>query len=114
VNYTLTLPAYNIPVTGGITKAPGALIDQFATDFAITGSPPVVTVTVTAATLLGATGQSIEYAISTGATAPANGWGNNDTFNVTSGATYYVYARSEESANYAAGTAKRSAPITFY
>jgi hypothetical protein len=59
-----------------------------------------------AATLLAATGQTVEYAYSTSNSAPASGWqASADFSNLAPSTDYYFFARSAENANFAAGTA---------
>ena len=70
------------------------------------------TITVTAVSLNTATGQGIEYAISTSSSAEAASltWTVNKlTFDITAtDTTYFIYARSKESTNYSAGAANVS------
>jgi uncharacterized repeat protein (TIGR02543 family) len=50
-------------------------------------------------------GQIVEYAVSTGTTAPASGWQTGTTFSgLQVSTTYYVFARSKENDNNKAGT----------
>ncbi|WP_461257686.1 SUMF1/EgtB/PvdO family nonheme iron enzyme [Treponema sp. R80B11-R83G3] len=79
----------------------------------VSGSPTSSSITVNAVNLATPTGQSIEYAISTSnSTTPESGWQSGTTFSgLTSGTTYYVYARSASNDNYNAGTASVSAAI---
>jgi hypothetical protein len=80
---------------------------------AVSGTPTQTSIAVTAVTNAGSTGQSVEYAISTSTTAPTSGWQSGTTFSgLTSGTTYYVYARTAANTNYNAGAAQRSAGIT--
>jgi len=60
------------------------------------------------------TGQGIEYAISNNESAPTsdNDWQTSRTFNdLTSGVTYYFFARSAANENYDAGTPSAGTPI---
>ena len=63
---------------------------------------------VTVSTLPTNTGQVAEYAISTTSTLPTSGWQTTLTFGTTTtpltAATYYIFARSQETTNYNAGT----------
>jgi hypothetical protein len=55
------------------------------------------------------TGQSVEYAISTGNTAPSTGWQTTTTFNGLNGGTnYHIFARSVGNNNYETGAASNS------
>jgi len=96
-----------------ITKAAGAAVasqnPSFVSGNSYTASPPVAP----------ATGQSIEYAISTSTNAALGEltWQTspNFTINAHSSATYYWYARTVENNDYLAGTHSRSTNgITFY
>ena len=102
----------NYTVTGSITKAAGAAVSGSPTEKSKTANSITVnTVTVDAVN----NGQTVEYAISTSTTAPASSsdWKSGTTFdNLSANTGYYVFARSKESANYNAGTAKTSAKIT--
>ena len=50
-------------------------------------------------------GQTVEYAISTGSTAPESGWHTSTTFTrLSPGASYYVFARAKENDDFKAGT----------
>jgi len=71
-------------------------------------------ITINAATLTTATGQTIQYAISTnGTTAPTTGWQNGLTFTgLTPSTQYFVWARSAANATHYAGVAVASAGIT--
>ncbi|MCL2230422.1 MAG: InlB B-repeat-containing protein [Treponema sp.] len=96
-----------------ISKAAGAAVTSqnpsFVSGNSYTASPPMPP----------ATGQNIEYAIDTNASANAAQlhWQTspNFTINAHSAATYYWYARTAENTNYLAGTHSRSAEgITFH
>jgi uncharacterized repeat protein (TIGR02543 family) len=51
------------------------------------------------------TNQTVEYAISTGSTAPTTGWQDSTAFiRLNAGTTYTVFARAKENDNYKAGT----------
>ena len=55
-------------------------------------------------------GQIVEYAISTSADTPSSGWQEGAYFGGLEAETdYWLFARSKEKANYAAGAAQRSA-----
>jgi len=60
------------------------------------------TLTVNAVSLMTATGQSIEYAIGTSQSSPGT-WQSSNTFTLTPGTNYYVFARSASNTNYNAG-----------
>ena len=62
----------------------------------------------------GASGQSVEYAISTMSGAvPTSGWQTSEVFTgLVRDTIYYVYARTEGNANYTTGPAQQSAAIT--
>jgi len=108
VNFTAT--------NGVINRATGATISNVAT----MASRTTTSITVNAATLnnhaqLGNTGQTINYAITTSTSmiAPTTGWQAGLTFTgLNPDTTYYVWARSVQSTNFAQGTASRSAAIT--
>ncbi|MDR1042757.1 MAG: hypothetical protein LBL54_02505, partial [Clostridiales Family XIII bacterium] len=75
-------------------------------------APTQDTITVNAVSLLAATGQDIEYVISTAHVAPPDEWQDETTFiELTAGMTYYVFARSKENNHYNAGAAQVSAPF---
>ena len=122
---TLTIPA--IPAgnvtgvstaiipTGAITipvaKGDGAAVSEAP---AVSGTPTYTSITVGAVTIPvnNSDIQSVEYAISTSTTPPASGWQSGTTFNpLTAGTSYYVFARTQASTNYNAGTAQVSAAI---
>jgi len=91
-----------------INKAPGAAVSTPA----VSGSPTSDSITVNAVTLQTNTGQSIEYAISTVSNGSPASWQSGTTFTgLSSGTTYYVYARSVSNGNYNAGTHSVSAGI---
>jgi len=76
-----------------------------------TGAPTVRTKTATMIEVNAITlsGQTVEYAISTGTATPASGWQPSTTFSgLTSGVGYYLFARSMANSNYTTGTASRS------
>ena len=95
-----------------VNKAAGSAV----TNPVAAGNPSTSTINVTTpSTLSTATGQSIEYAISTSdAAAPASlAWKADTTFTVVADSIalntpYYVYARSAADGNYEAGTPNRS------
>ncbi|MCL2808029.1 MAG: Ig-like domain-containing protein, partial [Coriobacteriia bacterium] len=91
-----------------VAKGDGGAISGLPTQQSKTSN----SVTVGALTNVGGTGQSVQYAISTSSTStPSTGWQNSTTFSALSPGTYYVHARTAESANYNAGTARVSAVI---
>ena len=54
-------------------------------------------------------GQTVEYAVSTETNTPSTGWQSNRSFTgLTPNTAYYLFARSAETANFAAGEARRS------
>jgi len=107
-NYNLTLAG---SVTFAITRAPGSVVTKPSG----TWNFSTKTINVTAVSLSTATGQDIEYAISTSGSASAASltWTVNKlTFDITAiDTTYFIYARSRESPNYSAGTANVSEGI---
>jgi|GEM_PF-5007041 len=97
-----------VTATLTVNKADGSAV----TKPAVSGTPTYNSITVGAVTLAVATGQSIEYAISTTNAASSLTWQAGTTFNgLTSGITYYVYAYSKANDNYNAGEQNISAGI---
>ena len=92
-----------------VTKVTGAAV----TTPTVSGSPTSNSITVNAVTLATATGQSIEYAISTASDGTGlSAYQSGTTFTgLNSGTTYYVYARSVSNENYNAGATNVSAAI---
>ena len=122
-NLTVPVTVAQANVTGAAAAVPvGGAVTAGAVDkgagAAVSGAPTqnsvvAYSVTVNAVTNAGATGQSVEYAISTSGTVPVTGWQAGTTFTLLSpSTTYYVYARTAENANYYAGTAQCSVGIT--
>ena len=112
-NFTTTATAvtvYGSAVAGAVAKMDGAAVSGAPV---VSGSPTETTITVGAVTIPTNPGsQTVEYAISTSATPPASGWQTGTTFgSLSPGTTYYVFARSAETTDYAAGTPQHSAPI---
>jgi len=72
-------------------------------------------ITVTGAELPGGHEQTvIEYAYNTANTPPGSGWQTSPVFSgLNHGTLYYIFARSQESANYSAGTAAHVTATTF-
>ena len=72
------------------------------------------TITINAAVLATATGQTVEYAISqSGTTAPTTGWQAGLTFaGLTPNTEYFIWARSAANATHDAGTPMASAGIS--
>jgi len=106
-------PVDYVATNGVINKAAGTAINARASNLSSTSNSVTVG---TAATLSSTTSQqTIDYAISTSnSTAPTTGWQDGLTFTagVNQGTTYYVWARSKESQNFAAGTALASTAST--
>jgi hypothetical protein len=89
-------------------KLPGADVSPPT----VSGAPTQTTITVNAGSLLSATGQDIEYVVSTAHVAPPDEWQDETTFiGLTAGMTYYVFARSKENNHYDAGALSVSAPV---
>jgi hypothetical protein len=98
-------------ITATTLKATGATLTTPATEGTVTHNSITV---VAASGLTPATGQDIEYAISTNNTnAPETGWQDGLTFTVLNAETeYFVWARAKESTTHAVGAASPSAGIT--
>jgi|GEM_PF-4984220 len=108
-NYTVTLPVV-ISVTGGITKADGAAIDQLT----VNDSSETRTITASAAPVSD-TGQEIEYAINETGIVPDTGWVDSGLFDgLEPDIPFYIFARTKENNNYLTGEVKVSAPVTLY
>jgi len=94
-NYT----AANGSVTVNIAKASGAAV----------GTPVLASATSSSITIDAVNapaGQTVEYAKNTTSAVPSTGWQSTLTFTgLSPSATYYIFARSAENANYNAGTA---------
>jgi parallel beta-helix repeat protein len=89
-----------------VIKATGAAVTQPTVSGTTQNSITVNTVTAPA------NGQTVEYAILTVNNGNPTSWQSGTTFSgLSSGTTYYVYARSASNANYNAGTASVSAGI---
>ena len=102
-NYTLTTADIGKTITvsvsaanyiGSLTSAPTATIKAAGADVSeapsVSGVPTISAITVTAVTNAGATGQAVEYAISTtSGTTPASGWQSTTTFSGLSAETPY-------------------------
>ena len=94
----------------GQQPAPGATIQTSATANQVTQN----TITINAAVLTTATGQTIEYAINqSGTTAPTTGWQTGLTFTgLTPNTEYFIWARSAANATHDAGSPMASVGIT--
>jgi len=107
-NYFLSSFTNPLPVTGGITKAPGASINATEiniNEFSSTGTSIVLNFFLLQF-------QEIEYAISSSNNATNLTWQPSSTFSgLSTGITYYVYARSKEDNNYSAGNPSVSTAI---
>jgi hypothetical protein len=107
---TFTDPSGNYEATNGtitinIAKADGAIV-----------TPPTLnskthnSITVTSATVQ--TGQLIEYAISVNSMMPSSGWQFSTTFTgLSSGTSYYLFARTSENNNYNTGVVSSSLTV---
>jgi len=115
--YTVTFnvaESENYSVANGLQA--GTIIINKA-DGAVVTSPTAITVNATSVTLNTVTqpdnGQIVEYAKSTNEMAPVSGWQTDITLNgLTTGTTYYFFARSAENNNYNAGVASDGTAIT--
>jgi uncharacterized repeat protein (TIGR02543 family) len=114
--YTVT-PQSNLLVEGGgITIAAGAEIAAPILNRDLTGHNSITVYPVSAP----ATGQSVQYAISTEMNPETLNWGNYTTFTLFNNmpfnnTTYYVFARSAENSNYFTGLRSQpSEAITFH
>ena len=89
-------------------------IDDGAAVSAPTGTSSVTTNSITINPVAAPdNGQTVEYAIRTTNSAPSTGWQSGTTFSgLTSGTTYYIFARSMPNANYKAGAASSSLQVT--
>ena len=83
-----------------INKANGAAVSAPTLDTKTDNS-----ITINAVSLQTATGQSIEYGISTSISESPSIWQSGTTFTGLNSAVYYVYARSASDDNYNAGNA---------
>ena len=124
LTYASTIPASNVAgatkaiapagtvACGAVARGDGADVDGSPTAQSRTTN----SITVGAVSNAGATGQTVEYAISTlDATAPSSGWQSGTTFGgLVEKTTYYVFARTAANANYDAGAARASAGIATY
>ena len=98
-------------ITVNVAKADGAAVTRPE----VSGTPTINSITVSVVSLETATGQSIEYAISTANDANVFylTWQTSATFtSLNSGTAYYVYARSVSNSNYNTGAANVSAAIS--
>ena len=97
------------PVSITVNKAAGSTV----TVPTVSGSPTDSSITVGAVTLVTATGQSIQYAISTASNGTGlSAYQSGTTFTgLKAGTTYYVYAHSVSNDNYNEGTYSVSAGI---
>ena len=87
-------------------KSTGANVDAPAA--AIVGVTSVMLEAVSAST-----GQSVEYAINSGESAPADGWQSDVIFNgLTAGTAYYFFARSASNSDYYTGAPSAGTKIT--
>ena len=104
-----TLSEQPASVTANITKAPGAAVSAPT----VKGIPGYNSITVNDVSLLTATEQSVEYAISTANDGTGlSAWQSGTTFGgLATNETYYVYARSVANVNYLIGTPSVSAGI---
>ena len=85
----------------------GAAVDAPAGTSSVTGTS--ITINPVAAP---GNGQTIEYAINTTNSPPSSGWQSGTTFSaLTSGTTYYIFARSAPTADYRAGAASASLQV---
>jgi hypothetical protein len=95
-NYNTTTGTVSITVN----KAAGAAVSA-----PTLGSKTHNSITVSAVSAP-ANGQTVEYAVNTGNTAPSTGWQTGTTFTgLSAGTTYHIFARAQENANYNAGAA---------
>jgi len=103
----------------GVDLAAGTLTIEKATG-ATVGAPTsatigVISVTLQAITTLtpNTTGQSVEYAYSTGSTAPSSGWQEELSFsNLQPGTEYWFFARAKANDNYNTGVESSGTKIT--
>ena len=101
-------------ISAAITKAVGEAVSGAPT---VNGTPTGTSIAVTGVTNAGVTGQAIEYFISTSGNLTAanlnglTGQAGTTFSGLIPGTTYYVYARSAETANYNPGAAQRSTAI---
>jgi formylglycine-generating enzyme required for sulfatase activity len=95
-----------------VAQAPGAAV----TTPTVYIAPTFKNITVNAVSLQTATGQSVEYAISTASNGTGlSAWQSSVTFTgLNLGTNYYVYARSVSNTNYETGISNVSAVITTY
>jgi len=116
-NATLTIPTgITLNNKGTITPANGSTINITGTvngnkiiganvNAPTTKEITSTSIKINAAEFLATTGQMAEYAITTTNTVPTNGWQIETTFaGLTENTTYWIFARSKENSNFAAGT----------
>ena len=117
-NATLTIPAgITLTNNGTITPANGSTVTVAGT---VNGSNKIIgantapklssktttSITLNEASLLAATGQTVEYAKNTTNSVPTSGWQTDATFtDLTDRTTYWIFARSISNTYFATGTA---------
>ena len=116
-NYFFARSKENINYNAGIPSAGLQVITQKAAGAAVTIptvnlSPTSNSITVNEVNLVTATGQTVEYAISTANNVTGSAWQASTTFNnLNANTVYYVYARSAGNNNYETGTTSISGEI---
>jgi len=108
-------PVNYVATNGVINKATGTTVGAATAARNLTSTYNSVTVGTAAALSSTTSQQSVEYALAVSNTVvPTSGWQDGLIFTtgVNPNTTYYVWARSKESANFAAGTARTSATST--
>ena len=100
----------NVPFT--ITNASGAQVSNAPT----LASSTLTSITINPVNVVGNTGQTVEFAISNNQNiVPTEGWQTGLTFSgLTTGSTYFVFARAAASNNYSAGSPQVSEGFTLY
>jgi trimeric autotransporter adhesin len=106
-NYGTVTPANGSTVTATGTVTSSKIVSANVSVPTL-ASRTATSITINAASLLAATGQTIEYAKNTTNTVPASGWQTGTTFTATdlnTSTAYYIFARAQANTNFAAGTA---------